>query len=288
MIKYVKRKNLDLVKYNDCIENSIQSRIYAFAWYLDIVADNWDVLVLNDYQAVMPIPWKQKYFIKYITQPFFCQQLGVFSKDEISNDVIQNFIKVIPIKFLKITLNFNSKNAIDSKDLIIKNNAILKLDKDFKELKNNFNKNRKRDLKKAELSLFTFDTAIQSNEFFDFYLENDKNYKAEKKLLFTLKKIITSSNLKIKYFGLRHNGALSCSVLLLDDGKRVTYLVPVSNNFSRENGGATFLISKILSLYAKRNYILDFEGSMIAGVAKFYRSFGAKEAVYFTFNRTFL
>jgi hypothetical protein len=288
MIKYVKRKNLDLVKYNDCIENSIQSRIYAFAWYLDIVADNWDVLVLNDYQAVMPIPWKQKYFIKYITQPFFCQQLGVFSKDEISNDVIQNFIKVIPIKFLKITLNFNSKNAIDRKDLIIKNNAILKLDKDFKELKNNFNKNRKRDLKKAELSLFTFDTAIQSNEFFDFYLENDKNYKAEKKLLFTLKKIITSSNLKIKYFGLRHNGALSCSVLLLDDGKRVTYLVPVSNNFARENGGATFLISKILSLYAKRNYILDFEGSMIAGVAKFYRSFGAKEAVYFTFNRTFL
>ncbi len=288
MIKYVKRKNLDLVKYNDCIENSIQSRIYAFAWYLDIVADNWDVLVLNDYQAVMPIPWKQKYFIKYVTQPFFCQQLGVFSKDEISNDVIQNFIKVIPIKFLKITLNFNSKNAIDRKDLIIKNNAILKLDKDFKELKNNFNKNRKRDFKKAELSLFTFDTAIQSNEFFDFYLENDKNYKAEKKLLFTLKKIITSSNLKIKYFGLRHNGALSCSVLLLDDGKRVTYLVPVSNNFSRENGGATFLISKILSLYAKRNYILDFEGSMIAGVAKFYRSFGAKEAVYFTFNRTFL
>ncbi len=61
MIKYVKRKNLDLVKYNDCIENSIQSRMYAFAWYLDIVADNWDVLVCNDYQAVMPIPWKRKY-----------------------------------------------------------------------------------------------------------------------------------------------------------------------------------------------------------------------------------
>ncbi|WP_373942482.1 hypothetical protein OEG92_04340 [Polaribacter sejongensis] len=71
MIQYVKRKDLNILKYDACIENSIQSRIYAFSWYLDIVADNWDVLVLGDYKAVMPLPWKQKYFIKYITQPFF-------------------------------------------------------------------------------------------------------------------------------------------------------------------------------------------------------------------------
>jgi hypothetical protein len=66
MIHYVKRKDLDLNKYDACINNAINSRIYGYSWYLDIVADNWDVLVLNDYEALMPLPWRQKYFIKYI------------------------------------------------------------------------------------------------------------------------------------------------------------------------------------------------------------------------------
>ncbi|MDP4600608.1 MAG: hypothetical protein NWS84_05650, partial [Polaribacter sp.] len=87
MILYLKRAALDVEKYDLCIENSIQSRIYAFSWYLDIVADHWDVLVLNDYEAVMPLPWKKKFGLKYITQPYFCQQLGIFSKEEISEEI---------------------------------------------------------------------------------------------------------------------------------------------------------------------------------------------------------
>ncbi|MDB2555531.1 hypothetical protein N9X55_02170, partial [Flavobacteriaceae bacterium] len=97
-IKYLSREELEVAKYNDCIENSIQRRVYAFSWYLDIVADNWDVLVLNDYEAVMPIPWKQKYFIKYVTQPFFCQQLGVFARKKISKELVLDFIQNIPNK----------------------------------------------------------------------------------------------------------------------------------------------------------------------------------------------
>ena len=82
MIRCLKRNEIDVEKYNTCIKNAVQSNIYAFSWYLDIVTDNWAVLVLNDYEAVMPLPWKQKYFIKYVTQPLWTLQLGVFSLDE--------------------------------------------------------------------------------------------------------------------------------------------------------------------------------------------------------------
>ncbi|MDA9093212.1 hypothetical protein N9J92_05085, partial [Polaribacter sp.] len=68
MIHIIERKDLDVDKYDACIADSVQSRIYAFSWYLDVVTDNWDILILNDYEAVMPLPWKQKYFLKYITQ----------------------------------------------------------------------------------------------------------------------------------------------------------------------------------------------------------------------------
>ena len=69
MIRKVSRKKLEVEKYDACIANSIQANVYGYSWYLDVVADNWDVLVLNDYEAVMPIPWRRKFFIKYVYTP---------------------------------------------------------------------------------------------------------------------------------------------------------------------------------------------------------------------------
>ena len=280
MIHYVKREDLEVEKYNDCIENSIQSRIYAFSWYLDIVADNWDVLVLNDYEAVMPVPWKQKYFIKYVTQPFFCQQLGVFSKHEISNEVIRNFIKEIPNKFFRISLQLNAENSIDSERLVKKNNYVLALNKTSEVLIAGFSNNRKRDLKKAIASSLIIDEDISVKEFFKFYLLNDKFYDKHNSIKNVLENILQIRNGSLKLYGIRSNGVLISCVLLLDDMKRVTYLVPVHNNLSKKNGAMTLLITTIIKKYQNSDYILDFEGSMVKGVASFYKSFGAEKEVY--------
>ena len=45
MIRLIKRHQLDEIKYNNCIEKSLQSRVYAFSWYLDIACKNWDILI---------------------------------------------------------------------------------------------------------------------------------------------------------------------------------------------------------------------------------------------------
>ena len=280
MIDYVKREDLDVAKYNDCIENSIQSRIYAFSWYLDIIADNWDVLVQDDYEAVMPVPWKQKYFIKYVTQPFFCQQLGVFSKHEISNEVIRNFIKEIPNKFFRISLQLNAENSIDSERLVKKNNYVLALNKTSEVLIAGFSNNRKRDLKKAISSSLIIDEDISVKEFFKFYLLNDKYYDKHNSIKNVLENILQIKNGSLKLYGIRSNGVLISCVLLLDDMKRVTYLVPVHNNLSKKNGAMTLLITTIIKKYQNSDYILDFEGSMVKGVASFYKSFGAEKEVY--------
>ena len=286
MVHYVKREDLDIEKYNDRIENSIQSRIYAFSWYLDIVADNWDVLVLNDYEAVMPVPWKQKYFIKYVTQPFFCQQLGVFSKHEISNEVIRNFIKEIPNKFFRISLQLNAENSIDGERLVKKNNYVLALNKTSEVLIAGFSNNRKRDLKKAISSSLIIDEDISVKEFFKFYLLNDKFYDKHNSIKNVLENILQIKNGSLKLYGIRSNGVLISCVLLLDDMKRVTYLVPVHNNLSKKNGAMTLLITTIIKKYQNSDYILDFEGSMVKGVASFYKSFGSEVESYSVFTKS--
>jgi len=49
MITFVLNKAIDKQKYDDCIATSIQSKIYAFSWYLDAVTETWDMLILDDY-----------------------------------------------------------------------------------------------------------------------------------------------------------------------------------------------------------------------------------------------
>ena len=95
MIYCIKRKDLDVEKYDACIAASVQFRIYAFSWYLDICCTNWMVLVLNDYEAVMPIPYRKKYGIKYVYPPLWILELGLYSKKKSSIDSFLEVLKAI-------------------------------------------------------------------------------------------------------------------------------------------------------------------------------------------------
>ncbi len=66
MIAYLEHKNIDKKKWDACIEQSVNSCIYAYSWYLDAVCKNWTAIVLDDYKAVLPLAPRSKYSIHYI------------------------------------------------------------------------------------------------------------------------------------------------------------------------------------------------------------------------------
>ena len=57
-------------------------------------------------------------------------------------------------------------------------------------------------------------------------------------------------------------------------------MVPITSEKGKANGAATFLIAELIASHAGKNLLLDFEGSMDEGVARFYKSFGAIEEHY--------
>lgn len=280
MIRYLRNNEIDLTKYDTCIKTSINTRIYAFSWYLDCVADNWDVLVLNDYEAVMPLPWRQKYFIKYIYPPAWTQQLGVFSSNEISEKLVLDFIHAIPKKFKKVTVQFNSDNKLQLKNVTERVNYVLPLDKPYEEIYKGFNQNRKRGLKKALKSKNAKIKTISSKDFLEFYLNVPKNYAVNKNQIETLKKLVNSKNDAIKIIGIYNVSKLEASILLLIDAHRIINLVPITSYYGREQGLITLLLNNMIKNYENSTKILDFEGSMLDGVASFYESFGAKKKFY--------
>ncbi|MBT8317612.1 MAG: hypothetical protein HKP59_08290 [Lutibacter sp.] len=287
MIHYVKRQELDEEKYNQCIQSALNSRIYAYSWYLDCVADNWDALIFNDYEAVMPLPWRSKYFIKYVYPPAWTQQLGVFSKDKIEASLMKGFINLIPKKFKKVTIQFNSDNDVSFLKTTKRDNYILPLNKHYEDIYMGFNKNRKRDLKKALLKDYKIDEEISCNEFLDFYLNESKNYQLNKNQIIIIKSFLNLKNESVQIWGIRDNEKLIASLVWLKDENRVTYLLPTANNKAKSSSLPTLIISELIKQHSETNYIFDFEGSMIEGVADFYKSFGAiKENYYLYMKKT--
>ena len=281
MILYLKRAALDVEKYDLGIENSIQSRIYAFSWYLDIVADHWDVLVLNDYDAVMPIPWKQKFGLKYVTQPYFCQQLGIFSKEEISEEIQRQFIRKIPLKFLKVSLALNSHNLLIGQQ--IKKNLSVKLNKNYESICKNYSKGRKHAIKVAEKNqLMVAETSIQSlidiqKKFYQYEFSEEKLQKLSIQLLHQQKGAI---------LGIFKDEVLLGGALFVFSTKRIVYLFSAFTELGRELQVASFLLNFMLTKNENSQLIFDFEGGNILNMGKFYRSFGAEEEIYALVTRT--
>lgn len=284
MIQYLTRDQLDEKRYNQCISSAANSRIYAYSWYLDIVCDDWNVLVKGNYHMVMPLPKRKKYGINYIYQAPWIQQLGIFSSSSIDASMIEEFIRAIPKKFKLIDIFFNAENRFTSKHMSVRYNYILQLNTDFNTIKSKYNKNRKR-ISKKDFNNITIDKNGSVNAFLSLYKELEKGYKTHKDSVEKLQKLLSSGNTNVHIWNVFKNKNVIAGLCWLEDSFRITYLVPLATTLAKKENIPTYIVNELIKEHSKKNLVLDFEGSMIAGVARFYRSFGAEKEEYFWYKR---
>lgn len=77
-LRRINRKALSLVRYEACLEAGGPAPVYAWPWFLDVMAGAWEALVWDDYRYVMPVAHRRKWGISYVYQPMFAQQLGIY------------------------------------------------------------------------------------------------------------------------------------------------------------------------------------------------------------------
>jgi hypothetical protein len=284
MITYIKRKDLDIAKYDACIENSIESRISAFSWYLDRVADNWDVLVLDDYNAVMPVTWRKKAGIKYVYPPLWLLELGVFSLDE-SQD-IQPFLAVLYSKFKFVELRLNTNNQfLKSNSLLPKQFQFLDLKIGYEAILKGYNRNRKRELVKANKHHLIENWTDTPEKLITIFKENiaervkgisDKDYTNLLNLMhFSIEKGV--GELLTIY---DENNKLLAAAFFLKHKNKVTQLVCASDVSNRKNGVHTFFNDRAIFKYQSHFDIYNFGGSSMENIANYYLSFGSQTEKY--------
>lgn len=287
MIKYRKHNQINTSKWDNCIKQSFNGNSYAYSWYLDLVHEDWDALVEDDYQRVMPLTLKTKYGITYYYQPFFTQQFGVFSISILSPDIVDAFIKKIPAHVKLIDVNFNSFNKIvDEKYNTISNtNYLLDLITDYRKLAIKYSTNTKRNLKKSLKNNLTFMKGIKPEAVISLFKNNkgseikvwdDSNYNVIQRIMYTA--IHKGQGFTCGVYT-EHN-ELCAAAFFTNNNSRLVFLFSGANELARTVGAMPMLIDTVIKENASTPQILDFEGSNDDNLARFYKGFGAKKTMY--------
>ncbi|MEN8118464.1 MAG: hypothetical protein ABFS16_15885 [Bacteroidota bacterium] len=284
-LRYITHKEIDSEKWNRCIDDAPNCRIYAYDWHLDRTAGYWDALVWGDYDFVMPLPVKKKLGIKYIYQPLFSQQLGIFPTPP--KEITQQFYLFLVDNFRYADFQLNSENfqlkENENITFIPRNNFLLPLRKEYAEISNSFNKNTKRNIAKSDNNQLSMVQGIRLEDYMHFKLENLQT-NLEKDSLDKLKNIIAYGQYKGfgEIYGVYSpNNQLCAAVYFCRWKNRIIYFNAASNEQGKELRAMYFLVNKFIEENATKNLVLDFEGSMIPGVARFYSGFGASPETYF-------
>ena len=281
-IKYLTRNQVDDGLWNDCITKAGNGLIYGYSYYLDGMAENWDALVLDDYETVMPIPWRKKWSIHYIYQPFLTAQLGVFG-NEIDATIVSAFLAAIPEKFRYWDFSLNHQNlfSIPGYPLFERSNFVLALNKPYEVLYRGYRGNIKRNSKKAKDNGCTIIHEVPLDSIITLTKLQaagtpDNDFQNFKKLFFFLQQ----KGMAKTYGVLSKTGDLLASCVFLFSHHRAYYILVGNHPTGRPLGASHALIDAFIKDHAAQNLLLDFEGSDLRNLAFFYSSFGATEEKY--------
>jgi len=282
-IQYLRREQVDVLKWDRCIDRAANGLIYGQSFYLDLMASHWDALVMEDYEAVMPLTWNKKYGIYYLYQPAFTASLGIFG-NQLNEQMIAQFVHLISSKYKLIEIALNTGNVFTGLPFAsLRNNYILHLNKSYDALYTGYRENIRRNVKKSRQLETRYETDVSisaiiqlsKNQMQGIWRIKDEDYIRFEKLYHLLK---------------TRNQAVACGVYLQDQlvasavyffsHNRAYYILVGNHPNGKTSGASHYLIDRFIHDHAGNDLVLDFEGSDIKNLAFFYSSFGATAETY--------
>lgn len=289
-IQHLTRKEINIERWNECISSAANGLIYSYSFYLDAMCDNWDAFIVNDYEAVMPLPWRKKAGIKYLYTPPFIQQLGVTGNHEI----FDNSALLIKIKELFIygDIFFNYSHSFIALPVSTKTNYILDLRQPFHELETRFANVLKKNLntaKKNELHISTSDARQIIGSFQNKYHERmphvrDADFNNFAKLC---DQLLFQNRLAARSIQNKENEIMAAVILIMDK-KRIYTLINYITARGRKMMANHVLLKEVLKEFSESDLLFDFEGSDLPGVKEFYEYFAPVNQPYFHYHFNYL
>jgi hypothetical protein len=266
------------------LSNADNGLIYAESQYLDAVSPNWDAIISEDYEFIMPLTWRKKWGIRYLVQPPFSQQGGIFSKHQITENTVLHFLEKAKtaFRFAEFTLNF--KHLASSSNTTKRTNYVLSLKETYDNLFSQYSTSIKQIIHSSKMQSLSYRIGNDTDEAINKIREtNGEKLKGISEVDFIRFIKLCKQNQNHDRLIIRevyHNEEWLSSALLIKDEKRIYNLLSCNSEKGRSLNANHFLYDRLIAEFAESKYLLDFEGSDLSGVAFFYRSFNPKEEAY--------
>lgn len=281
MIRVIDNREIDRQQWDSLITASQCSEVYAYSWFLDIVAPEWKGIVVDDYRIVFPLPVKTKFGFHYLVQPIFSQQYGIYSQKEPSASEREEIKTIISqYKYIRISLSTSLFGGER-----VRQNFELALSKPYEKLYEQFAQNTKHNIRSAQIHAHScFQQFENKVDVWKTYMQKvgDSLYNREE-----VEQLLRNEHSEM-YVVTNEKSEVNAIAVFFKTNKKLYYLFPVSREEGKRTKAMFLLLDFVIQKYAGTNVIIDFEGSENPGISRFYKGFGAENKPYYYYERCVL
>ena len=298
----LQRHQIDDEAWNALIDKARHPAIYAYTWYLDCVSPDWQALVwpsAQNFEIVMPLPVKKRLGWTVVQQPLFCQYLGLFSREEISEESLSVFLESLSRHFAYISAyDFLPSHTPLLRKLLPtlpefetneKTTHWLNLEDSYSEIVGHFNVDRRKNFKKTRKYNWEWFESTDVEPIILLFRENHafkiQNVKesAYVQLRNLTKIVLEKSAGRLIYASLR--GEIHAGIMILEKNDTGIYIFNAADAVGRKGNARTFLLDQYFRGAAGRLKIFDFESPEVESISAFYKSFGAERQVFISIRK---
>lgn len=283
-IQILPRQRIHTERWNQCVAEANHSNIFMYSWALDALCTYWDGLIINDYEAVLPLPWRQKWGIKYLYQVPFMPRLSVMGANWQPTDspaVLQAMQQHFSFIHTDIDNLVCAPWATRSRT-----NLYLPLSHTYATLEARFTEACRKNIRKATARGCQLAPANRVEDIILMYdnaygglqnMHTQRNYQSAIAFAHTALQHQKASMWQVEQ-QLTHEPLYTA--ILLHDKHRIYYWLGAPTAQGRQCRATYFFISQIIQQYSQSQHCFDFEGSDIPSVAHFYQQFAPLTETY--------
>lgn len=288
---------------NKLAYNSIAHMLPLFhqPWWLDAVCDQqWDVALIIESKAILavwPYQFEKKFGFRIIRNPLLCPYLGPLWIGECERpadwlNVLWQQLPAADFAQFACLPEFEEQDffiAINS-DKMEKVTYFLDLAKSETQMWNELHSTRRNGIRKGMADLTLIKSPINLEEFVAWnsiaFANKGKKYPYT---ISYLKKIVIAAEQRkacVNYCAKDKEGNTVAMLWLAFDHHKMYYLLSATAPDANRGAMALLAWNAILDSKKMGLSIFDFEGSMDAGIARFFQRFGGEKLHYYDFRKT--
>ena len=280
--------------------------VFSRDWWLDAACgEKWDVLVMEKkgrVYAAMPLHMPCKHII---SMPHYTQTMGVWFASEAADTKYSSVLEQRQtickyfIEQVKHNKSFIQNFSHEFTDWLpfywegysqtTRYTYILKGLKDTDTLLSNMSRQIRRNIKKAEEQSITVRRGINTDDFLKiqsltFERQNKRNIQSSA----VLRRIIDAARERGQgdvFGGYDGDGRLHAVAFIVWQESSAYYIAGGGDPALRSSGAHSLVLWEAIKYVSQYTDTFDFEGSMIPGVERFFREFGAIQTPYFMISR---